>query len=280
MTDKTPPGARTTKSDGGDSELSDEGGLLGLIMDTNKKEDIRRRNQRDEKLRSAELARRVYSSCPYERNPKEAEDSSKQQTPRQGTAEVPAQIKILRSQTMPLSDRTDAMPPVTGNAKRSSTPPASSGFREGQAPPSPSTRRHVPKSKDGGRTQERREKGPRDDTIGTEAQADARAVQGGSKARRVQHGVQRNSSDDSPANASPRKKGRRMASPARDLSGAPPASTARGPSPVMVPPGGEREISGSMLSGKPPLTTRRFDSSGSEDRWVASPLEGWFFYHC
>lgn len=247
--------------------MSDEGGLLGLIMDTNEKEAVRRRNQRDEKLRSAELARRVFSSCPVERNQNETEDSSRQQTPRQGTAEVPAQVKILRSQTMPLSDRNDTTPPVSGKAKRSSTPSASSRSREGDAPPSPFTRRHVPISKDGGRTRERREKSLRDETISAETQADAGALQGGSKARRFAPGVQHSSLDDSPTNDSPCKKGRRVPSAARDPSRAHATAKVRGSVPVTVPLGDERESTGGMGSGKPPHTTKRFDSSGSEDRY-------------
>ena len=82
--------------------------------------------------RSAERARRVFSSSPSEGNRKKLDEFPRQQTLRQGTAE-PAEVWVIRS---PLAvDRT----------KRSSTRSATSSQpSEGAAPPSPATRRDGP----------------------------------------------------------------------------------------------------------------------------------------
>lgn len=121
--------------DGGVIEINNERGLLGLILDTDEKEAIRRKNER---LRSAERARRVFSSSPPERNRKDVDEFPKQQAPRQGTAEV-AKVRIVRSKTMPTAENVSTGV-VAVRAKRSSTP-TTSRPGEGAAPPSPATKR-------------------------------------------------------------------------------------------------------------------------------------------
>lgn len=103
VTAQTPPGSRfADHSDGGGSVKSDEGGLLSLILDTNERDAIRRRNRR---LRHEEQSRRAYKSSPAKGigREKDGDDCRKLQTPRQGTAE-PAKVKIVRSKTMPPAD--------------------------------------------------------------------------------------------------------------------------------------------------------------------------------
>lgn len=96
---------------------SDEGGLLGLILDTNEKEAERRRIRR---IRHAEHARRAFKSSPAKAGISREKDSDdcypKQQPPRQGTAE-PAKVKILRSKTLPTADSV-ALPPSSSTSKR------------------------------------------------------------------------------------------------------------------------------------------------------------------
>ncbi len=128
VTAQTPPGSRCADhSDGGGSVRSDEGGLLGLILDTNEKEATRRRNRR---LRHAEQSRRAYKSSPAKGvgREKDTDDCPKQQTPRQGTAE-PAKVKIIRSKTMPPADSIPTTADQSGTTMyhpRGALPPSSS----------------------------------------------------------------------------------------------------------------------------------------------------------
>ncbi|CAM9964972.1 unnamed protein product [Ectocarpus sp. 12 AP-2014] len=259
--------------DGG-SDRSDEGGLLGLIMDTNREEAIRRKTAR---LRSTERSRRVFSSSPTERTSKEMGDSPRQQAPRQPTAEMPAaKITIVRSKTLPASESVSTPTPVAVRAKRSPTPSAPSNFGEDVAPSSPTARRDMPSLNGNDRTGERGGRGRRDGTnkipsIPRDASSDrANAIEVGAKeARRFSSGVQRVSFEGLPHSNSPR----------RDPTTRPPLPTAvvQRVSGVVVLPttdGGassEREMmSGSTPRGKPPLTSKTPDSAGSEN----SALEG------
>ncbi|CBJ30511.1 Zn binding domain-containing protein [Ectocarpus siliculosus] len=264
--------------DGG-SDMSDEGGLLGLIMETNREEAIRRRTAR---LRSTERARRVFSSSPPERTSKEMGDSPRQQAPRQPTAEVPAaKITILRSNTSPPSESVSTPTQRAVRAKRSLTPTARSNFGEGVATSSPPARRDMPSLNGNDRAREYGGRGRRDGTnkissIRRNASSDrADAIEVGAKeARRFSSGVSRVSFEGLPHSDSPRKIGKKASSPARDPTTRPPipAPVVQRGSGVAVLPrtdGGvssEREmISGSTPRGKPPLPSETPDSAGSEN---------------
>lgn len=104
----------------GDKQQSDEGGLLGLILDTDEK-DLERR--KEEKLRSELRNRRMYSSSPSQRNRKELDDVLRQQPPRQATAEASATIRIVRSKTLPTPDSNERPTKAKFRQdKRTSTP--------------------------------------------------------------------------------------------------------------------------------------------------------------
>lgn len=265
--------------DGG-SDRSDEGRLLGLILDTNREDAIRRRTAR---LRSTDKARRVFSSSPTERNPREMGDSPKQQAPRQPTAEVPAKITIVRSKTLPASESVSTTTPVAVRGKRPPTPTAPSHVGEGVTPSSPAAKRDMPSLNGNDRAGERGGRGRRDGTskipaiprAASSERADAMEVAGAREARRFSSGVQRVSFEGLPHSNSPRKKGKKASSPARDpTKRAPlPASVAtRGSGGAVLPTtvggvSGEREMmGGSTPRGKPRLTSKTPDSAGSENR--------------
>ena len=257
--------------------------MLGLILDTDQKEAIRRKTER---LRSAERTRRVFSSSPPEGDRKEVDEFPKQQAPRQRTAEV-AKVRIVRSKTMPPAANVSTTPLVSIRDKRSSTPTtASSRPGEGAAPPSPASKRGSPAYKtsspnparttvlpppiDSNRASGdgfaapktagvRAKKGSRDGTnktppipraASTEAMPNAEKLHGAGEAWRFR------SFDDASPRDSPRKMGRRASTPPGDPKTRPPSSTgAHGPSPS----------SGGGTKGKR-------DSSGNTPQGNASPL--------
>ncbi|CAB1118765.1 unnamed protein product [Ectocarpus sp. CCAP 1310/34] len=222
------------------SDRSDEGGLMGLIIDTNREEAIRRRTARS---RGTARARFVFLSSPTERTSKDMGDSPRQQAPRQPTAEVPAAMNtIVRSQTLPAPESVSTPTAVAVGAKRSPTPTAPSNFGEDVASSSPAARRDMPSLNGINRTGERGGRGRRDGTnkipsIPRDASSDrADAIEVGAKeARRFSSGVQRVS----------------------------------GVAVLPTTDGGvrsEREMmSGSTPRGKPPLTSKTPDSAGSEN---------------
>ncbi|CAM9165046.1 unnamed protein product [Ectocarpus sp. 8 AP-2014] len=263
----------------GSSDRSDEGGLLGLIMDINREEAIRRRTAR---LRSTERARRVFSSSPTERTSKEMGNSPRRQAPRQPTAEVPAaKITIVRSNTSPASESVSTPTRIAVTAKRSPTPTARSNFGEGVAPSSPAARRDMLSLNGNDRAGGRGGRGRRDGTnkipsIPRNASSDrADAIEEGAKeARRFSSGVLRVSFEGLPHSNSPRTIRKKAPSPARDPTTRPPIPAAvvqRGSGVAVLPTtdGGvssEREMmSGSTPRGKPSLTSKTPDSAGSEN---------------
>ncbi|CAM9329340.1 unnamed protein product [Ectocarpus fasciculatus] len=232
--------------DGG-SDKSDEGGLMSLIMDSNREEAIRKK--KIAKLRSTERARRVFSSSPTERNPREMGDSPKQQAPRQRTAEVPAaKITIVRSKTLPGTESVSTTTPVAIRAKRSPTSTARSPLGERVIPSSPAAKRDMPSVNGNDKAGARGGRGRQDGTIkipsipraASSDRAEAMQGAGAKQARRFSPGVQRVSFEGLPLphSNSPRKKGKEASSPARD-------------------PTTKADVtSGSTPRGKPPLTER------------------------
>eukprot|EP00903_Cladosiphon_okamuranus_P006604 g6451.t1 len=127
--------------DGVDSEINNDR-LLELILDTDEKEAIRRKN--NEGLRSTERARRVFLSSPPEGIRKEVDELSKQQAPRQETSEG-AKFRIVRSKTMPTAENVSTTPRVPVTEKRPSTPTSSEDLGRKGLRPSPRLRqRPVP----------------------------------------------------------------------------------------------------------------------------------------
>lgn len=144
LTEGAPRGTRTTlrnnKDDYSSESGSEEGGLLGLLLDDDSKEAIRKGREN----------LRVISSGAPEQSRKDGEDESpRQQTSREGTAEVTGTaVRTARTEPMPVSDHVAASPPVvTDGAARSFTPatPSSSLRQEGAATiPTPTAeRQHV-----------------------------------------------------------------------------------------------------------------------------------------
>eukprot|EP00752_Nemacystus_decipiens_P009411 g8414.t1 len=281
-------GSRTPHTIRGDSEIHNEGGLLGLILDTDEKDALRRKN---EKLRSAERARRVFSSSPAEGNRKEVDELPKQQVPRQGTAEA-AKVRIVRSKTMPMAEHASTTPLAAVRAKRSTPTSASSQPGEGAAPPSPAPKRDGSEFKAGSPTPARTAiPPPPHDANRTSGGGIAAPQTGGVRARKVPRDgthktppIPRAASTEAMLNAlklpgaseargflsvgvaspgdSPRKKERRVSTPRGDPKARAPSSAgAHGPSPSNGRGTREkRDSSGGTPSENPsPSTMKRVD---------------------